>query len=71
MSIGLKRVPYAGGRKQGPNKWSEEVFGGGDYEETVREITQNSGDNPKSQDQSHPVRMKIESFEIKIILLIF
>lgn len=64
MSIGLKRVPYAGGRKQGPNKWSEEVFGGGDYEETVREITQNSGDNPKSQDQPHPVRMKIESFEI-------
>jgi hypothetical protein len=66
MSIGLKRVPFSGGRKQGPNKWGEEVFGEGDYNKTVREITQNSSDNPKDKDQSEPVNIKIESFEINV-----
>jgi hypothetical protein len=66
MSIGLKRVPFSGGRKQGPNKWGEEVFGEGDYNKTVREITQNSSDNPKNPNQLLPVRIKIDSFEINV-----
>ncbi|KAA5827750.1 hypothetical protein FPF71_02625 [Algibacter amylolyticus] len=66
MSIGLKRVPYSGGRKQGPNKWGEEVFGEGDYNKTVREITQNSSDNPKDINQLDPVKIKIESFEVDV-----
>lgn len=63
MAIGIHRVPYVGGRKEGPNKFNEELFS--DYDKVIREITQNSTDNPLKKGQSDAVELKIQLLSIK------
>lgn len=66
MDIGLKRIRYSGGPKQGPNKWGQEVFGNDNYDKVIREITQNSTDNPLDVEQQDAIHVKIKSFELPI-----
>ena len=64
MPINLYRIPYVGGRKQGPNKWGQEVFGKDNYDKVVREIAQNSTDNPFPKNDDTTVKLSISTFEI-------
>lgn len=62
MAIGIHRLPYIGGRKEGPNKFNEELFS--DYDRVIREVAQNTTDNPFNKDQTDPIELKIELLKI-------
>lgn len=66
MPINYHRIPFVGGRKQGPNKWGQEVFGKDNYDKVVREIAQNSTDNPYPVDDHTTVKLSISTMEINV-----